>query len=270
MLSNSRFYYGISRKSVIAFGSLFNNLFIQRTDNTTKKIVQSINVPLVYSPKQKFMAEINAVKDKEDRAFQMELPKIAFEIIGYRYNVEAKLKSNASPNKYQIRPVNAADASIGIPSPTANQLTSAYPPVPYTLTFQVTLAAKNQDDMLQMFEQIVPFFNPTHSIPVKWIPELNVVQDMPITLVSVKPDDSYEGVMNDRRAIIWTLTFDANVSYYGPSTAANVIKKVDVNMYSDLNKAVADWDVHYHVEVNPLTASATDNYSFIEMYDEKL
>ena len=48
------FYNESLRKTVIAFGSLFNEIFVIRRDrdnNTVKKIL----VPITYSPKEKFL-----------------------------------------------------------------------------------------------------------------------------------------------------------------------------------------------------------------------
>lgn len=265
MLSNARFYYRTTRKAVIAFGSLFTNLYLQRTDDTGN-IQQSIQVPLTYCNKSKWLASIMYKQDSEDRQFQTSLPRMAFEITNYDYAPQRKIQTNLTPNKYIVQPVsNITDATVGLPKPTSNQLTSAYPPTPYTLTFKLYIIAKHHDDMLQMVEQILPFFNPTHSVSVKWIPELNVTSDFPITLASVEASDTYEGNLGDRREIIWTLTFQANVSYYGISSAVNVIKKVDVGIYANSTMStMVDPDVRYHVEVNPLTASATDNYTFLE------
>ena len=261
MLSNQRFYYSLTRKAVIAFGSLFTNLYITRADDNKK---QSINVPLVYANKHKWLASVINNPDKEDRQFQSVLPKMAFEITEYVYEPKRKLKSNLTPNKYTVSPSsNSSDPAVGVPTPTPNQLVSSMPPAPYTLTFELYIATKNHDDMLQIVEQIIPYFNPMHSVSVNWLPEMNVEGDFPITLEKVSPMDSYGGILNDRREIVWTLTFTANINYYGAATATNVIKKVDIDFHADMNP-LSEPDVSYHVEVDPLTASATDEYSFLE------
>lgn len=261
MLSNQRFYYSLTRKAVIAFGSLFTNLHITRSDGDKK---QTINVPLVYANKHKWLASVINNPDKEDRQVQTVLPKMAFEIIDYTYAPSRKIKSNLTPNKYIVSPsTGSSDGAVGVPTPTANQLVSSMSPAPYTLTFELYIATKNHDDMLQIVEQIIPYFNPMHSVYVDWIPEMKVKGDFPISLEKVSPMDSYGGILNDRREILWTLTFTANINYYGAASATNVIKKVDIDLQANMNP-LAEPDVSYHVEVDPLTASATDNYSFLE------
>ena len=56
---NDKFYWSTIRKSVVAFGNMFNNIHIDRKDSTGA-IVQTIKVPLAYAPKQKFLARISA------------------------------------------------------------------------------------------------------------------------------------------------------------------------------------------------------------------
>jgi hypothetical protein len=104
-----------------------------------------------------------------------------------------------------------------------------------------------------------------HSVRVKWVPELNVVKDFPITLEEIQTSDTYEGKLDVQREILWTFTFSANIDYFGASSHANVIKKVDVDFNASLDDN-SDPDIRYHVEVNPLTANMNDNYAFLESW----
>ena len=47
------FYNEGLRKVTIAFGAIFNNITVQRTDSDGN-VVQSIKVPLAYAPKKNF------------------------------------------------------------------------------------------------------------------------------------------------------------------------------------------------------------------------
>ena len=51
------FYNESLRKTVIAFGSLFNDIYITRKDKTGVEI-QTLKVPLAYGPKQKFIIRL--------------------------------------------------------------------------------------------------------------------------------------------------------------------------------------------------------------------
>ena len=77
---------------------------------------------------------------------------------------------------------------------------------PYILNFQLNVYAKSQDDSLQIVEQILPFFAPQYTISVKPFSDIpSLVEDVPITLTSVTMQDDYEGAIEQRRTIIYTL-----------------------------------------------------------------
>ena len=76
------FYHESLRKIVVAFGTIFNNINIQRKDSSGN-VVQSIKVPLAYSPKEKFIARLDQQPDLvEDRRVAVTLPRMGFEITG--------------------------------------------------------------------------------------------------------------------------------------------------------------------------------------------
>ena len=61
------FYHESLRKIIVAFGTIFNNIHIHRKDSNGN-VVQSLKVPLAYSPKEKFIARLDQQPDLvEDR-----------------------------------------------------------------------------------------------------------------------------------------------------------------------------------------------------------
>ena len=78
------FYNEILRRTIIAFGTLFNNINIQSTDNADN-IVNSLRVPLAYGPTQKFLARIEQSPDL-NKTFQITLPRMSFEFTGLTYD----------------------------------------------------------------------------------------------------------------------------------------------------------------------------------------
>ena len=77
-------YHEIFRKTVVSFGTLFNNIEIQRTNEVMK-------VPLAYGPKQKFLARLDQNPDPTNKRVQMTLPRISFEINGIQYDSSRKV-----------------------------------------------------------------------------------------------------------------------------------------------------------------------------------
>ena len=56
MLGNY-FYHEIIRKTVIAFGTLFNDIHV-RHDDGAGNVISDLKVPVAYGPRQKFLARI--------------------------------------------------------------------------------------------------------------------------------------------------------------------------------------------------------------------
>ena len=137
-------------------------------------------------------------------------------------------------------------------------------PVPYNVGFSLFVMAKNSEDALQIVEQILPTFQPDYTITLNVMPTLDVVRDVPIVLGDVSYEDSYDGDFTERRVIMYTLSFTAKMYLYGPVTSNKVIKRVQVDQYTDTNTAVAKREQRYVVTPNPSTADADDNFGFNE------
>ena len=76
------YYHSIFRKSIIAFGSLFNNLLIKRTANDGEKL-ETVKVPVKYGPTQKYLAMIAAEPTPQRNSVQMTLPHMSFRDQGH-------------------------------------------------------------------------------------------------------------------------------------------------------------------------------------------
>lgn len=209
-------YHEIFRKTIVAFGTLFNNIELRRQDEVMK-------VPLAYGPKDKFLARLDQVPDPTNKRVQITLPRIGFEITGVNYDSARKV----SPTQ-----------KIKVAS-TSTKNKNVFMPVPYNIGFELAIISKNQEDGLQILEQILPVFQPHYNLAVKLLPEMSEIRDIPIVLNNIDYEDSYEGDFASRRAIVYTLTFTAKTYLYGPVTEPKTIKKANVEYYTntDVNKA---------------------------------
>jgi hypothetical protein len=236
-------YNEIFRKTVVAFGTLFNNIEIRRSDEVMK-------VPLAYGPKQKFLARLDQVPDPTNKRVQITLPRISFEINSIQYDSGRKV----SPTQ-KIKIAKDSDKNSNV-----------FMPVPYNLGFELAIISKNQEDGLQILEQILPFFQPHYNLSVKLLAAMNESKDVPVVLTSIDYEDDYEGDFQQRRAIIYTLQFTVKTYLYGPVTESKVIKKVITDMYSTTDTTSAPREVRYTVQPDPITADADDDFGFGETF----
>ena len=199
------FYNESLRKCIIAFGSLFNDIYITRK-NASGTDSQSMKVPLAYGPKQKFMVRLDADPNL-DQKVAITLPRIGFEIAGFDYDPSRKLNRIIKRKKV----ANTSDKAL-------KQMSTQYTPVPYNLNFELFVMTKNSDDGIQIVEQILPFFQPEYTVTINEVPEMAIVRDVPIVLNNIGYEDTYTGSFTERRAIIYTLNFTAKAYVYGPVT----------------------------------------------------
>ena len=82
------FYNEILRKTIIAFGTLFNNVTIKHFD--TDNVTNVIKVPLAYGPTQKFLARLDQSPDL-NKSTAITLPRMSFEFTGLTYDPSRKI-----------------------------------------------------------------------------------------------------------------------------------------------------------------------------------
>ena len=209
------FYHEILRKTVIAFGSLFNEITIKHTNNSGN-ISSVMKVPLAYGPTQKFLARLEQSPDL-NKPVQMTLPRMSFEFTGLTYDSSRKSTTTQT--------FTTKLASGGI------EVKKAYLPVPYNMQFELSIMSKLNDDALQIIEQILPYFQPAYSMTVELIDNINEKRDVPVILENITMQDDYEGNFTTRRVLIYTLRFTVKTYLFGPISSASkdIIKKTTIS-----------------------------------------
>ena len=208
------FYNETIRKTVIAFGTLFNNIKIKKFASDGKAISQ-IKVPVAYGPMQRFLARIEQQANFDDNV-AITLPRMSFELTSYAYDPSRK----SSPvTKFTGKGSDKTKHK------------KIFLPVPYEIGFRLSFATKLQDDALQIIEQILPFFQPAYSVTVNMLEGVEEKRDIPFTLANVSFSDEYEGDFSTRRFIQYDLDFIAKTYFYQevPTDESGIIKKVQVD-----------------------------------------
>ena len=210
----STFYHQTIRKYVAVFGTLFNDINIERK-NSSGVVVERIKVPLAYGPKQKWLLAIQDTT-ADRKVVATRTPRMGFAMTGVSYDTTRKLNTIG-------RNVVANTSS------TTTSMVTMYNPVPYNFDFSLFILVKNAEDGTQILEQILPYFTPEFTVTVNTIPDMNIKADVPITLNSADVADEYEGDLSARRTITWTLSFTLKGFIYPNVTSGQIIKSIEVN-----------------------------------------
>jgi hypothetical protein len=209
MINNTYFYHEHIKRAVAVFGTLFNNISIQKTDHSGKVLSRQV-VPLSYGPRAKFLSRIEGEGNLTDPKLAIKLPRMSFEISALAVNKAMMLPKNT------IRRIGEDGSFVNFP-------------VPYKINFALSIYSKNQDDVLQILEQILPFFRPDFTVTVKEI-DGSFRRDMPFVLGTIGLSDDYETDYATKRAIVYTLDFETTINFYGPIQTSKQIHKVQADI----------------------------------------
>jgi len=208
------YYHETIRKYVAVFGTLFNDINIQRK-NSAGVITEQIKVPIAYEAKDKLILRMRA--GVADPAVAATLPRMGFVMNGIAYDGTRKLNTLG-----QVYAANTAAST--------STLMKQYNPVPYNFDFELSAMVDSSEDGAQIFEQIVPFFTPEFTVSVNLVPSMNVKPDVTIILNGTTVEDSYEGDFTARREIIWSFTFQLKGYIYPDVKSGSITKRVIVNL----------------------------------------
>lgn len=270
----SHFYNSLIRKYVILFGSIFNDIYIDRiaANGTVQK---TLKIPLQYGPKERYLARYRQNPDLL-REVSMVFPRMAFEITSINYDPTRKLNTIG-----KIPNINS----------NSNILDIQYNPVAYNFDITLSIISRNTEDALRIVEQIIPYFTPQWTETLSLIEGMNINMDIPIVLKNVQMIDTYSSNFEDKEWIVWDLTFTLKGYLYGPTKTKSLIKQSIANAYIPkgsvdsgigITPAVATVTVTPGMLANGLPTSnasltvpssqisADDNYGFITDYEENL
>lgn len=222
MLNNNIYYHQITRKIIVAFGSLFSGIKIARQkDGETKQVLE---VPISYAPKEKWLVRIEQDPLLDSHTYTT-LPRMSFEINGMVYDSSRK-----------VNKMNYLTCGDG-----TNDVKKVYSPVPYNFDVSLYILTKTQEDALQIVEQILPTFVPDYTMSIKPIADTDLIVDIPIVLNSVSVQDDYDGDFETRRFVTYTLTFTIKGLMFGPVSGGNagLITKTIIDMSSGVDTLFA-------------------------------
>ena len=251
MLGNY-FYHEIIRKTIIAFGTLFNDVHVRHTDGQGNA-ESDLKVPLAYGPSQKFLARITQQADL-NKPIQITMPRMSFEMTSIDYDSTRKTSL--------VQTFKTCD--------DGSKVKKVFMPVPYNIGFELNILSKLNDDSLQILEQILPYFQPHFNLTIDLVDSIGEKRDIPIILESVSFQDDYEGNFDTRRALIHTLRFTAKTYLFGAiaDSSDGLIRKVQVDMYSSTDRATAKREMRYIV--TPTAKEDKNNDGVIDATDHAL
>ena len=246
MLGHSYFSHKLIKKYVVTFGTLFNDIYIERFDNNNNKM-HVIKVPCSWAHKEKTFVRMDNDPDIT-RGYSSLFPTITFEITGFRYTAE---RHTPSINRLSTKPdVDKSKAK------------TSYNCVPWEIDFALMVVAKNQDDATKIVEQILPFFSPDLTVTIDAVEELGIKLDVPVILNGFQLDELFSKDFKTKQYVVYTMNFTMKAMFFGPVKGKKVIKFANTQYFipstpdGQISTVVGTLDPVLDVRVQPgLTAN---------------
>lgn len=211
-------------------GDLFSNIKVARTREDVG--VKYIRVPISYASKEHFMMQINkltAIQSTDNKAkIETILPRMNLHLVDIMYNPSFKTSQQ-----------NRLTATNG----NSNKTVSQYSPSPVKLMFELGIFTRHQDDMFQIVEQIMPYFQPHFNTTITELFDNDVKfdRDIKIVLQSVSPDEQLEGDNLSRRRLEWSIMFELNGWLYPPvANVSGEIRTVYLDFFANEKQLKSD------------------------------
>lgn len=213
------FYYGeYTRKVVIAFGTLFNNIYVQHPEDNSEK---KIRVPLTYAPKEKFVRRLLEESSiSNDTKIGIRLPQMSFAL------GQIAVDPSRRRNKINTDIFNIVDG-VG---------TKMFVEVPINLSFNLYMYTRHITDTLQIAEQIIPYFNPEFNLKINFGGNRDDIAVPLVMMNGINLNERYDGDFGSRRINMSSIGFVAKGYMFGPANTeepVTVIESFDINIDSE-------------------------------------
>lgn len=213
------FYNQNLRKLVVGFGALFSNIDVEHADPDNGTPIK-IRVPIHYASQEKFIQRLLQPSSiTPGTRIEIQVPIISF------------MMNSISPDPSRRLGRFSNNSNINGCQSTGSKIATQ---TPVNVSFNLFAYTRHTDDMLQIVEQIMPYFLPEHIIQL----DMNSVQsnlNIPITMVSNNLSERYDGDLNSRRLNIASFQFLAKSWIFGEIEPVTAISNVVSNPIIDFD-----------------------------------
>lgn len=202
---HGHFYNSSFRRYIVLMGDLFSRIEVERRRDGVKHWHR---VPITYASKEffveKLISKFNINEDNNVAKIDTILPRMNLHLVDIAYNAQ---KKTGMLNRAIMQNKNSA-----------TELVSQYNPVPYKMIFELGIHTRHQNDMYQIVEQILPYFQPHFTTTIKEFNghELVIDRDINVVIQSVAVDENVDGPKESMRRLEWSIMFEVDGWIYPP------------------------------------------------------
>ena len=209
----NHFYHNTVTTYMKVFGAIFDKIKVVRPDD------KMITVPIALASGQKYNIRNQQNPDPSAVKYKQTLPRMSYGFTGWRRDpVRARNKL------HKISDFSSGDSIVQ----------TQYMRVPYTFNVKLDVKVQYMDDLLQIFEQISVYFNPSLQVTVIDNPDISGQTAITITMTGSNSEDVFEGSFEQSEEITMSFDFELEGYLYMPTSEGGLITHIELN-YKDLD-----------------------------------
>jgi hypothetical protein len=221
----NRFYYPRTLwRYTVALADVFNDLFIYRYDRDGN-IVKQIEVILTTSPVTKMQQARKVNHPSDEERYHQQLPRMDLKLVNITQDPDRAYSSN--DERIWI------DDALELPNGVS--VYKDFQPTPYNVNFTLYIRSNSLEDLSEILENILPYFNPKIFLRIKEFSFLNIERDIPVELTSTNLDFTQDLDAEGIREVNASLDLTLEGWMYKPVTSGALVKIINSKFFIGSN-----------------------------------
>lgn len=215
----SKHFYGNQlRKYITQFMAVFYDMKVSVGKNDFNSQSEFIHIPIVYGSMDRVVASI---KSSNTQNKNLRVPMLSTVISGIELSLDRMVGTNTHTRDVRMK--------LGGDIKTDLYTVEKLRPLPYKITFQLSIYASNSDQHFQMLEQILTLFDPTLQLQTSdTFDNWAKIYDIRLESIDLRENNPPE---SSKRMIITDMTFSTNGYLSVPADVKNnVITKIKLRV----------------------------------------
>lgn len=244
------YYPRVSRRILVSLLDMFNGIQVYNY-NTSGIPTQIIDVPIKFGPGEKY--HLFDLQMQSGKKYYPKVPSLLLSLNNISYNSDRATSVNELRDIY--------DPAIKLAY--TEQFWEDVQPAPYDYSYTLDVVTESFDHLFQIFENILPFFNPTNHLRIKEFEFLNLERDLRVMLDGTTLEYPQEMGEEQYRYFNGKISFTIHGYMYRPIDYSKVIKIINTNYIYDAFNVE-----RYSTSALPTSSSIpTSTYNFSATFD---
>jgi len=244
------YYPRVSRRILIALLDMFNKMKVYNY-TTSGTVANIIDVPLKFGPSEKY--HLFNTQTESGKKYYPKIPSMLMSIDNISYNSDRATSVNEIRTIYN----DALDIS------QVDSFWCDVQPTPYDYSYTLDIKTESIDHLFQVFENILPYFNPTNHLRIKEFDFLNMERDLRVKLESTSIEYPSEMTEEESRYFNGKINLTVHGYMYRPIDYAKVIKYIKKSYIHSY-----EGNALYTTSGIATSATPPNDYNFSTIIDE--